>query len=185
MRATFPDPPPANCEEHGKLKLHTYEQRHSGTLCAKAWRGRAQRPFAHHSFHNAEQREQWLVAMRRDEDRRLQYDEERKVERAAKTEEQRKLLVPGALLSYSWGYDQTNVEFFQVTRASKSSVWIRPIACKSVEATGWASDRVVPDPDQFIGPEVRKRIGPYGLSMAHGTAMLCGKDRGHHRSWYA
>ena len=34
----------------------------------------------------------------------------------------------GSIWYTSWGYDQTNVEFFQVVRESKASVWVRAIA---------------------------------------------------------
>src|SRR5579872_670440 len=31
---------------------------------------------------------------------------------------------PGAILYSSWGYDQTNIDFYLVTRSTKSSAWI-------------------------------------------------------------
>ncbi len=40
---------------------------------------------------------------------------------------------PGAILYSSWGYDQTNVDYYMVTRATKASAWIVPM--RHVEAT--------------------------------------------------
>jgi hypothetical protein len=50
----------------------------------------------------------------------------------------------GDILYSSWGYDQTNIDFYKVVRVSKSSVWIQQIGQKVVEITGWAHQNVVP-----------------------------------------
>ena len=36
----------------------------------------------------------------------------------------------GSIWHTSWGYDQTNVEFFQVVRESKASVWLAPMGAE-------------------------------------------------------
>lgn len=50
----------------------------------------------------------------------------------------------GDILYSSWGYDQTNVEFFKVVKVSEFSVWIQELKAKVTEQTGWAHWRVVP-----------------------------------------
>lgn len=50
----------------------------------------------------------------------------------------------GDILYSSWGYDQTNIEFFKVVRVSEFSVWIQELADKVVEVTGWAHENIVP-----------------------------------------
>ncbi len=35
---------------------------------------------------------------------------------------------PGAILYSSWGYDQTNVDFYMVTRTTASSCWTVPMS---------------------------------------------------------
>lgn len=58
---------------------------------------------------------------------------------------------PGAIFEYSWGYDQTNIDYFQVVRRSGSTVWVRPINGKSIPGSeGFMSDRVVPVKDAFV-----------------------------------
>lgn len=39
----------------------------------------------------------------------------------------------GAIFYTSWGYDQTNVEFFEVVRETAASVWVREIAATYVD----------------------------------------------------
>ena len=50
----------------------------------------------------------------------------------------------GDILYSSWGYDQTNIEFFKVVKVSEFSVWIQQVRAKVVEVTGWAHENVVP-----------------------------------------
>jgi hypothetical protein len=50
----------------------------------------------------------------------------------------------GDILYSSWGYDQTNIEFFKVVKVSEFSVWIQEVGSKIVEVTGWAHEKVVP-----------------------------------------
>jgi hypothetical protein len=50
----------------------------------------------------------------------------------------------GDILYSSWGYDQTNIEFFKVVKVSGFSVWIQEVGSKIVEVTGWAHEKVVP-----------------------------------------
>ena len=50
----------------------------------------------------------------------------------------------GQILYSSWGYDQTNIDFYQIVRVSdKGTVWIQPMSKKS-ETVGWEQYSVVP-----------------------------------------
>ena len=60
-------------------------------------------------------------------------------------------IVVGSIFSMSWGYDQTNVNYFQVTRLSPSGVFVREIAQTEVDGTGAGmSCMVVPQKDVFL-----------------------------------
>jgi hypothetical protein len=50
----------------------------------------------------------------------------------------------GEVLVSSWGYDQTNVDFYEVVRASAASVWVVPMSQKVVRVESWASEMVEP-----------------------------------------
>lgn len=50
----------------------------------------------------------------------------------------------GEFLYSSWGYDQTNIEFYKVVRASESSVWLQEWESEISGVAGWASEYVVP-----------------------------------------
>lgn len=94
----------------------------------------------------------------------------------------------GQILVYSWGYGQTNVDFFVVTRVSKASVWIRPIP-KRIEESHEAlfTGIAYPAPERagdFPTPkEIRKQGKRSGLSMPYGVAVRTDPAKGHHCSW--
>ena len=57
----------------------------------------------------------------------------------------------GDILHHSWGYDQTNCDFYQVVVVKKASVVLRPIGSKGVEESdGFMSQSVMPVKDAFI-----------------------------------
>jgi len=71
-------------------------------------------------------------------------------------------LVLGQILSSSWGYDQTNVNFYQVVKlVGKQSVEIREIGYVD-HATHSMEGLKVPAPDSFCGETLRRRVAEYG-----------------------
>lgn len=53
---------------------------------------------------------------------------------------------PGDVFVESWGYDQTNVDFYVVTRVTQSSVYLKPCGARPVGEG--MSTRLVPDPSK-------------------------------------
>jgi len=105
----------------------------------------------------------------------------------------------GDILYSSWGYDQTNIDFYKVVKVSEFSVWIQQLGKKVVEVTGWAHQNVVPVdsstyetrdwdvPEKYITrtyPIKRHKIQPsfsgYGVSLnSFSSAFLWdGKPKG-------
>lgn len=73
----------------------------------------------------------------------------------------------GDILTGSWGYDQTNVEFYQVIAASKATVTIQPVKTFASKDDG-QSTRVYAAKDQLIGKPERRRVNRYGhVNMGH------------------
>ena len=97
----------------------------------------------------------------------------------------------GDAISYSWGYEQTNVDFFEVVRVSAKSVWLRPIGGESLDPTGPFSDRVRPVKGTYYGDPIRKPVMAYThggtksyyLSFPHGSGSIVKDGSSLHRSW--
>lgn len=71
---------------------------------------------------------------------------------------------PGMILVSTWGFEQTNVDFYLVTRTTERTVWMQPIAQRTEHPAGFMTETVVPAPDKPTGPPVRRRI----IDSAHG-----------------
>jgi hypothetical protein len=64
----------------------------------------------------------------------------------------------GQVLYDSWGYDQTNIDFYQIVEVGKMSVKIRPIGQIMTRAAGFMCEYVKPAIDDFTGEESQKRV---------------------------
>lgn len=132
------------------------------------------------------------AAMRTDED--MENERQKSMKRKERAQAKRSTPNPfcaGMIFTNSWGYDQTNVDYYQVTRTTPRGVYIRPIAGKSVVGSGgFMSDSVVPDKDNFTGDEQFKPIQSYSdgkayISATHGCMSLTQEWEANYRSWYA
>lgn len=82
----------------------------------------------------------------------IRYRESRK--RAAASP---RTLQVGDVLRSMWGYEQTNIDYYEVTALiGKQSVEIRQIGCESVD-THYMQGKSVPVPGAYIGKQMRKR----------------------------
>ena len=93
------------------------------------------------------------------------------------------LIDVGQIYSYSWGYGQTNVNFYQVTKKAGKTFFIKEISFKSSgEApSGSMSGYKTAAKDMFIqGPEIKKM----NLSMPYGCLMLTDDKTKHFYSWW-
>lgn len=104
----------------------------------------------------------------------------------------------GDLLYTSWGYDQTNIDFYKVVRVLDKSVEIVAIGAKSVPGTqGFMSEALTPDPSieirdgyaaQYNGIK-RVQGGCNGEAhvkvMPHSSGYPTAIGRQHYCSWYA
>lgn len=104
----------------------------------------------------------------------------------------------GDILCSTWGYDQTNVDYYQVTKVIGKMVEIREICGKHVEGSGYShgmADEVMPVKDRFVekAEPMKKRVGSsygepngYGVSInTYASAYKIEETEKHYRSWYA
>ena len=63
----------------------------------------------------------------------------------------------GDIFRCSWGYDQTNIDYYQVTKVLGSFVEIMRIKCESIETLSMQGESV-PCPNSFFGEPKRKKI---------------------------
>ncbi len=101
-------------------------------------------------------------------------NEDAKAERALARKAPHTLKI-GDILYSSWGYDQTNIDYYQVTKViSDHSVQIRPIASKITDHSSDRTDYVVPVKNAFTGPAETRRVtaGNYIRIASYASASL-------------
>ena len=127
--------------------------------------------------------EEFLAKLERAE----QYKAERKAQRAAARKEAQENVKKGDIFVASWGWEQTNVDAYQVVEKKGATVTLREIGLDTIYGSeGHMSDRVRPVKNLFIGPAFTKRITGRGINISdcqHAMPAEEGKD--FYRSWYA
>lgn len=125
-------------------------------IVAAAFGGKRAKPDWHYRF----QDEARLKAKIEETLRGFMQSEERKAEWKAKRNAPHDVQV-GDVFCCSWGYDQTNIDYYEVTRVMGAMVEIREIGCESVE-TEFMQGKSVPMRGSYIGEPIRKRVNMGG-----------------------
>lgn len=117
--------------------------------------GTARKSAFYESYRTAEARDQRIQQFFAGLESHQQMLNERKTERCKPH-----TLQVGDVITNSWGYDQTNVDMYQVVKATAHFVWLQPIAGEMVpdEGCGPMSGRVRPEVPirQILTREVRE-----------------------------
>lgn len=159
-----------------------------GKPAAMGFSGKRTKADWHYYFQTIERAEahinEWLASLKRSRDFRA--------ENKAKDQLARSVghgLEVGMILTGSWGYDQTNVEFYQVVRVSGSAVWIQEVGQEEVKTHAFMSEDVVPDKGRLFGPILRRipRVTQHGVYVKlHDSCSLSKWDgRARYQSHYA
>jgi hypothetical protein len=133
-----------------------------GRFGAVAFMGKSQKPAIFGVYRTADSRRAGLAALfesaasaakRRD---------------AAKAEKEQSRAKPiglkmGDVLKSVWGYEQTNVDYYEVVGlVGSQSVSVRKIACQSEDSEAFMQGRSVPAPGDFVGEAKTYRVSLYG-----------------------
>lgn len=97
----------------------------------------------------------------------------------------------GQLLYNSWGYEQTNIDFFQIVEVKDRSVMVQKIGQTVVEYVGDMCENVKPNPAKKIGQPFKKLVKVYvgydgivNVSVSGLSAYTHG-EKGLYQSHYA
>jgi len=154
-------------EQEGGIAYH-YEGH--GKLYGMYFRGKAQKPTKHYSFRTEEQREAFSEKFFEEIQRGIEWKRKRKEEAAKSLEEAYGGLEVGAIFYSSWGYEQTNINFYQVVGIKGKNLTIQEIGKKTVSESQ-STEMVVPAPEIKIGETFTKRLNKWGgLSFEYTSA---------------
>lgn len=130
---------------------------------AMAFHGKAVKPDWHHSFSNDAARERKIREHFEGRRRWAEWQAERRAERKKPHG-----FEVGHVLYASWGYDQTNIDFYQVTKIiGAQMVEVRKVSQISADTGNepWMTGKVVPKLDGFIGEVLRRRVNGRSKSV--------------------
>jgi len=133
-----------------------------GNPAAVVYVGKGTKPYSHYSYRSEARREADLRAIFEGQAKRTQA----KAERAA---EKRAWVNPykvGDLFNRSWGYDQTNVNWYEVTAVRGKALEVREIGQLRSD-TGNMSGKCVPEPGRYIGEPQRCMAQPGRIKINH------------------
>ena len=123
--------------------------------------GKRSKPDSHYYYRSVEARdkavEDYFDGLQASIDRKAAYKAKQKAEKEKAVES----IKVGDIFVGSWGYDQTNVEFYQVVEKKGVTCKIQEIGQKVVEETQ-GCDYVRPNPEVKCGKPVTKRINGSG-----------------------
>jgi hypothetical protein len=138
-------------------------------LCFVGYQGKAIKPSAHFRYPSEEKRNAAAASFLAAADARKARKD---AEKAAVKEElaEPTSLAVGDILRASWGYDQTNIDFYEVTKiCGTRMIEIREIGQHSIE-TKSMQGRCVPIKGEFIGEPMRKKVNRFGkVQIKHGA----------------
>lgn len=140
----------------------------------------------HYIFHNEAQLmqhvEQYFATLQSNK----KFKEERLRERKQKEQEAISEYNVGDILVCSWGYDQTNVDFYEIVKKKNRTIVIEEIGASHVKGSGgFMSEQVIANPKLRTGIFKTKRIGAYGISMTSYSSAFKWNGEPKYHSWYA
>jgi hypothetical protein len=128
--------------DHGEV--YAYEL--CGKVYAIAFRGSAGKPEWHYSFRTPERREEKISEFFDSIARHQEYKEKRRAEKSAFVHD----VKPGDIFRSSWGYDQTNIDYYQcVALIGSRMMEVREIGQQS-EETAYMQGKCVPVPGLWL-----------------------------------
>lgn len=129
-----------------------------GRPCAMGFAGRRQKP---------DFRVRYLTPERREAAVRQYFAGVQSIEASRKQRQERpRKLQVGHVLYASWGYEQTNIDWYQVTDlVGDTMVELRKIAGQVTDYDARDQGRVVPQIDAFTGEPIRRRAKGDGVKI--------------------
>ena len=158
---------PAHVPEGTDLAVWTWDEEKDTPLKGKrmvyygiAFAGKSNKPLWYYSFATPEKRQHQIdetVASRKSV---IDYKQRKLQERRDFVHNIQK----GEVFVSTWGYDQTNVDFYEVVEIKGKMVVVREIASKDHHSEPHA-DYVVAVPGHFTGPAMMVKPGPNGFKV--------------------
>ena len=166
----------------GGIEFATVEHK-NGKCYAMGFQGRAQKPAFNYRFNSSERMYEFIQGWVEKMENIVQLKEERKEKAKADKKEMADKVKVGSFFYSSWGYDQTNVNFYKVIE--KKGVTVKLVEVAPVVVSSGYSDSVIPS-NEIIGEPMTKRLNQYGVKISYVQTgrLYDGKPKHRTNSYY-
>lgn len=137
-------------DKHSDAVAYLYPARtpkNAGKVGAVIFFGKQAKPISNYIYRDEARRAEAVASAFKSRRETLAYKEERKSKRVAWKHDYK----IGDLFKTNWGYDQTNVEYFEVIEIKGKHLILREIAQEHVQ-TGFDQGKCVPLPGKYLNP---------------------------------
>jgi hypothetical protein len=143
-----------------KSKAVAYVYERGGKFLVIAYYGEQSKPLFHYAYKTAAQRDARVAEFFQ----RWAEIEAEKAARKAEDKAWKHSFKVGDLFRTCWGYDQTNVEWFECVGVKGTMLEVREIA-QEREVTAWEQGKCVPVPGAYISPVLRRKAVKGGFRV--------------------
>lgn len=150
-------PPKSTEVQEGKVTAYLYTNT-GGQPCMVAYYGRATNPSFHYRYKDEAARKLALDKFIQEKKDVEEVKANRRVTAKASAKAAAIACKVGDIFRSTWGYDQTNVDYYQVVETQGMTIKVREIAQLRLRDGGGMSGRCVPDVGNFVGEVLTKRI---------------------------
>jgi hypothetical protein len=167
-----------------------------GYCVRKVSKARFPKPLFNYRFRSVERMAEFCMEWIERVERNINAEKARKEQKKLAQQNMKHSFQVGQVLYNSWGYDQTNINFYQIVGVKEKSIVLQEV-CKSIVAgsEGFMSARVKPVENAFIGEPILKKVVvsvayngnvSYYIKAKHGCfCEYAANESGVYSSWYA
>lgn len=134
-----------------------YSYQKDGRACAIAYAGRRKKPEWNYRFGSNKERDEYINNYLNKRKEIKKEDDKRKANEKKRKDEEFKNIKVGDVFVSSWGYEQTNVDAYQLVELKGKTGTFKEIGFMSLKSTGPDAEYVRPIKDKFINKESFKK----------------------------
>lgn len=143
-------------EEYKNYEFQTWTNP-NGKPVLRVYKGKSGKPYSYYYYVKEEHRQEAIDRIKKSADNHEKRMEERRLAR-------KNLVNPfekGDILVSSWGYDQTNIDFYEILETTDKSVKIEKVGSETIGDNGPGGLLVVPNTSWRSGKIMTKRVGTH------------------------
>ena len=150
--------------KNGDAVAYTYSM--NSNPVAMGFFGKTKKPIFHYRFKSPERMQEYIDKFFADRKQHFVRKAEAQAKRLSAGQEMANNAKVGDIYSSSWGYDQTNIDFYKIVeKKGKMSFMLQKIGSMISRHTDWGVDYVMPNPEHTKGEPMLKRMTEYGFNI--------------------